>query len=484
MDTINFKRAQWPPVSDLERIASYKLRELLFEGKHAEAFAQKSARLPARVRSKTYLIAEFPALLTRVCADMLVSEPPVISAPHGSSLEQAQRLKDLVARPGRPDNLNVLMYEGELGASSRGDAVWVAEVDPRGGGQVRFREVPASNYFVTPNPDNIREVLSETVAWERDYIGADGRTHQALRVDHYMPDGTIRHEAWELDAPSGQVDFQLRLEDVYGWDAPAWLLREVTDTGVGESTLVHVPNERYGKSYWGLSDYSEGLVSHFDEVNNRLTRIADYLDKHTAPRIILPEELRGCVDEAGNISVADLEAVWVDPKAAGNLPRYLVWDGQMIAAFKEIETLIDLIFKFSEVSPAIFGEDKAGSIESARAMLFRFIRTSAKIARKRMYFDPAVKRLLILGQKLNERWLRGPEPVVPTIVWQDGIPHDYRENVETEEIRRRAGLTSRVDAIRRIDMLDEQEARTAVARIEEEEGRARAAAAPEDQQVA
>jgi hypothetical protein len=33
-------------------------------------------------------------------------------------------------------------------------------------------------------------------------------------------------------------------------------------------------------------------------------------------------------------------------------------------------------------------------------------------------------------------------------------------------------------------MLDEQEARTAVARIEEEEGRAQAEAAPEDQQVA
>ena len=45
---------------------------------------------------------------------------------------------------------------------------------------------------------------------------------------------------------------------------------------------------------------------------------------------------------------------------ASDLPRYLVWDAQLDAAFRQIDKLLDLLMMMSEVSPAAFGLEHAG----------------------------------------------------------------------------------------------------------------------------
>ena len=123
-----------------------------------------------------------------------------------------------------------------------------------------------------------------------------------------------------------------------------------------------VPNWRLDDEFWGMSDYYD-LEGIFDELNNRVSRISRVLDKHESPKLILPPGIMKWDEQYGRwyIEKEDLEAIEVDPTEAekfGDLPRYLTWDAQLEAAFKQIDKLLEFAFIVSETSPDAFGLSK------------------------------------------------------------------------------------------------------------------------------
>jgi hypothetical protein len=148
-----------------------------------------------------------------------------------------------------------------------------------------------------------------------------------------------------------------------------------------------------------------------------------------------------------------LDVVEAPQEIGGNLPRYLVWDAQLEAAFKQIDKLIRLAFLVTETSPDAFGMGEAGQAESGRALKFRLLRTLAKVNRKRLYFDSALRNVLKAALWLEAD--RGGLSDVPEIrvEWRDGLPDDPREETETEAMAVGAGITSRRSAVRRLHHL-------------------------------
>lgn len=442
----------WPCEVDADRLARYARYEDLFEGNHARAFENLGAFVPARRRRIIYLTANYAGLISKLAADLLFGENPVFNAPDGPGLDL---LKGII----RGNSLSTVLYESALSASFRGDAVFRVRWGRRHPDDEQetaiIEEVPAYSYFVEQSPDNVREILSESLAWVHRVPGS--RT-SFLRVEEHTP-GLIRQLAYTLNESSGKVGSQVPLTRVYGDQAPM----EEESTGMTRSLLVHVPNFRHSSRYWGLSDYYD-LESLFDAVNNRLSRTDAILDKHASPKLVLPA---GATDSRGEIRLSDMELYEVGSVAEGSVVRYVTWDAKLEAAFQHLEHLQDQIFRMAEVSPAAFGLDKAGSIESGRAMRMRFIRTQAKIARKRQYFDAAIRRVLGLAQEMHAMH-GGPAPVEVEIHWMDGIPDDYLESVEVEKLRVEAGLTARETAIRRIDNVDEAQAREELRRMQAE----------------
>jgi hypothetical protein len=109
--------------------------------------------------------------------------------------------------------------------------------------------------------------------------------------------------------------------------------------------------------------------------------------------------------------------------------------------------------------------------ESGRALRLRLLRTLAKINRKRLYYDTALKGALLTAQILDVTHGSGEyEPAEPTIQWADGLPEDMVEMVEIESQRLAAGNTSVESSVRRLDGPDAVEAE--IARIAEETGQA------------
>lgn len=139
------------------------------------------------------------------------------------------------------------------------------------------------------------------------------------------------------------------------------------------------------------------------------------------------------------------------------------------------------MYMFSETSPDAFGMGD-GKVDSGRALKLRLMRTIAKVARKRLYYDAALKEVLHTAQLLAKAWdlgvynedkddysLKLNNAEVPEIEWSDGLPIDETEAIANEQIRIESGNTPTVDSIMRLDRVDKDTALKKLAEIRGEQ---------------
>lgn len=454
-----------PTAADAKRLAAYERNQELFDppDDKRDKYSYLGALLKGTgSRRKIEMLADYPGVITRVCADLLCGEPPVIQVAGGGDDQT------LLTQICQANDFSTLLYESQLAASPLGDTVLRVRFGNRhpydDQGEVVIEEISPEQYFVDLDPDNVRRVLAQHVAWVR----CVGKQHY-LRVETHLP-GWVFQRAYRIKAADGisgsyKVLDEVDLSDLYSEQQLAQEVQRAVPTGVAVPLLFHIPNYRTGKRYWGISDYHK-LEPIFDGINNRLSKIDQYLDRHSAPKLVTPPGLLG---PDGKVNAQALETIIAsNPEVGKFLPRYVTWDGQMNSSFQELEVYVDLVFKVSEIAPAVFGLDKAGSIESGRAMRMRFVRTEAKINRKRTHYDRVVKRALAAAIALHKFWVENKTAdTTPEIeiLWQDGIPQDYAAAVTSEAERAQNNLTSIHSAIKRIDGCSDSAADVEIARI-------------------
>src|SRR5690606_8341118 len=202
--------------------------------------------------------------------------------------------------------------------------------------------------------------------------------------------------------------------------------RREVKTGVPFPLVVHVPNFALDDSWEGIDDLSD-LKPMFDELNNRLSQIAVILDKHSDPAIAVPAG-SSTEDEKGNpVFNVGRDKVLEDLGKDDVIPVYSAWDGDMDAAFKALEFLIDKVVMLAEIPPVALGKDNAGTPgASGLAIKWRMNSLLAKINRKRQYYNKALKRVLLIAQLLEHAQMKkaGKRPdyevTVPIIQFKDG----------------------------------------------------------------
>jgi len=457
----------WPPEGHSKRLEDYARYRQLFRGRHDEVFARVQAWLD-RSPDKTliYIVANFPKLISLVCADFLFGEEPGFRVGDEGSPEQ-EALNAIVINNG----LRTLNYEMAVSASWRGDVVykvryglrksWAEKPEPI------IEQVSPAYFYPDIDPDNVKDMRAAVIAWEKKQ---GDRTY--LRKEIHLP-GRIRNELWLMDGQTLKRQVPLSTLDDYR------NLSEEQETGYPGLLVEYCPNWRLDDEFWGLSDYFD-LESLVDELNNRISRISRVLDKHENPKLILPPGMMK-YDPATKryyIEKEALDVVEVDDQQGANLPRYLVWDAKLDAAFQQIDKLIEIAFLVSETSPDAFGLGKQGQAESGRALKFRLLRTLGKINRKRLYFDEVLKNVLYAAQVLDVvHGRKDYEPKDVHIDWKDGLPQDDLEAAQVEQIRIASGTTSVESAVRRLDGLSGQALKDELARIQAD--KQPAVAAPE-----
>ena len=450
---------KWPPEGHTQRLENYARYRALFFGRHDEVFARVQSWLDKEVdKTMVYIVANFAGLISKICADLLFGEP--IKAVVGKSESPEQNAVDNILAD---NNLHTVNYEMALSSSWRGDAVYKARFGKyrswKDTEQAIIESVPSGVFFPHLNGDNIQEMTGATLAWEK-----KSGNKKYLRKEIHEP-GLIRNELWYLDGSKPKYKVALKTLDEYAG------VLDMQETGYLGLLVEHVPNWRLDDMFWGISDYVD-LESMFDELNNRVSKISRILDKHSDPKLILPAGVMSwdAVRKRWYVEKEDLQVIEVGEDAAtGDLPKYLVWDAQLEAAFKQIDKLLDLLMMMSEVSPAAFGMDKNGIAESGRALKFKLLRTLSKVNRKKLYFDQGLKNILYAAQVLDVTHGKGSyDPQVPRIEWADGLPADPVEQSEIETNRLAAGNTSLESSVRRMDRLEGADLKEELDRIKGE----------------
>jgi len=406
---------------DKQRIDNYRTNEDIFLGLHSTAFAKFSALMAKEQKSLIYIVCNFGALISKVSADLLFGEQIKFKWP--KEVKDTKWFDELIEN----NKLHTRNYESALSNSYHGDSV--IKVRQAENKKIIIEYITPEIVFVNLDSDNINETKSIEIAW----IKQQGDTKYVRKEIHYK--GKIVNELWLLngDILSEKVDLGIFYDN----------MPEEQNTGVDDFLVKIIPNWKTSNRFWGISDYND-LHSLFDEANNRITRLADILNKHSNPKLAVP---RGVIDKKGQVRTQNFDLFEVVATTGGVAkPEYITWDASLEAAFKEIDKIVEFVFLFSETSPSVFGMDKGGTAESGRALKFRLLRTLAKISRKKNYYDEALKWAMVVAQKLAKK-----TPVIPKIEWQDGIPQDTFEQAQIEEIRLRSGNTSRESSIRRLD---------------------------------
>ncbi len=463
----------FPPPSHRDRIARYRENRKLFLGQHYDVFKRVQNRLSSRQNELIYVSVNLPAIICKKSADFLFGEPTVYSAGKDDNSNEQKALDRITAA----NDLNILNYESALGNSYRGDSFYKIRWGQEYDGLVDAKYDPYRAIIEAQNPEY---VFPETFPGDGNKIMA---YHIAVPV---LTRDQKEGEYWTLNVEShypGRIIYRkFRLNPItiiYDNEVTEWRIyaeypdhyREV-ETEVPYPLVVHVPNFSTDEGWQGIDDLSDNKAL-FDEINNRLSQIAAILDKHADPAMAVPAGLLAEDSEGNPVFTVGLHKIFEIMGKEDVIPQYITWDGQLQAAFLELEKLIDILLVNAEIPAVALGQGDSGtSGSSGLSIKWRMNSLLAKINRKRQYYDKALKRVLTLAQMLEHaRGGKQDYQVTPPLVkFRDGLPDDETEMANVMAIRTGGKATiSQKSAIMWLDSLTEEQAEMELERIKEEE---------------
>lgn len=472
---------QYPPNNAIERIAKYRRMKKLFDGKQAELYERATALLKgtphAAQLQQLYIAVNIADVIVTKVPDLLVGEAPIFDSGIGDATPQQEAINGYVEE----NDLVKMTHESALANGYRGDSWFKVRYDYRQDYSALaalglpipdeatmepiIEHVAADCVFPITSAGNVkkfREVVIASVEWVVDRKS----DIPYLTVERHLP-GYIINERYRLQTFEGGVNNE------YGYPVQLFKIvekvgeSELIETGVPNLLVHHVPYKSTDDQWEGKGTL-EMLESILIAINDRLAQLDYILWKHSDPTAYGPE--LGTGNEArltgGYITITDDDAK----------PGYMTWDGQLDAAFRELETLIGLAFQIAETPQWLFGtvlgDANAGGTGTSHtdgaAIKARFMPILTKVSRIRTHYDRALRDALYNCQLLDIAHGDADfEAVYPVIHWQDGLPHNEKELAEIMAIR--SGERPTIDvhsAIKKLDGVDDTQAAAIIARID------------------
>jgi hypothetical protein len=398
-------------------------------------------------------LVPIPATISEITADLLFGEFPEIDFQNTATDELFKQLVDNNKAIGT-DLLEAATYNSFLGSIfwhnflvegkpyykfvKSNKAVW--DQDLWGITNVKF--------FTEIERDKSNRYIVYHIQ-EHDFI------YDTEKVSPYVDEGR-KYRVQEYDI---KVDLQYdnKIKEVTG------LTEEITEWDF--IPIIKVDNLRQMGVKVGKSDY-QGKEQLFAEIDNRVDQINYVLQEHAEPWIVVPP---GILNQSGNFNRRNGKMI-ERGVADGNGSDIGItsWEAQLESAFKQIETMIWLVFFSSRISAPIAGLDKGGQVESGRALKWKSVNTTSMIARKRKYWNEAFRIFFAIRQKIDPDFKNANiEDLV--IRWQDGLPLDDEAVVENVVKQVQSGIMSEVTAIQRTQEVDEDGATKELSQIRKEQ---------------
>ncbi len=437
--------ANFPPISQRDRLTDYNQFYGLFSGTHADVYQALIEKIEPTRRGNVWICINLPRLISNVWADLLFGEPPLFT----SDNKEQQKFLDLIVKDG---SIFSNLHSWAVDTSRYGNGIMRIMTD-EDTSEPYFYVQPPEYWFPVVSPRNIKKVITHIFAsrWqdENDSTGALGNWH--LTADIMKKEFVFPENLNGLMVPMKKTvtinGGQYLLSGIDGFIQKQEIFEPFINTGLEEFPVVHVANFETSDSLFGLSDL-ETVDSVLSEIENRYSQISTILDKHASPNMQGPSHLI-IQDEDGSSHVDMTDSFFgMDPDDTEI--SYIVWDGQLEAAYTEISTMWEFLIRTAEISPALFGGE-FGRAESGSAMKRLLLQTIIKVNRLRLSFDPAIKKLLNIYSKVALANNIKDAVLLDSvdIQWRDGLPQDALEEVQADTMAVSGGISSVTAAVSR-----------------------------------
>lgn len=454
----------FPPLRERARIRRYVENEALFDGEHfgevlrtrervyahegSIAVYRKCAERISQVIGNFDEVISFPVLLnfqrlmSLKMADLVCGERPTIS---GVTSKENAALADTRDY----SDFDTKLYATAIDISRYGDAVWRVYLDSKK--RKTFTCWDPKEWYPVVSQDGTNTVLAHVLCW---------RVNTTETATDMPPQ-------WELHAQIHWADgenvgtYEYRVYDLgsEGTTIGQLIKSETVSTGLDSCAVFQLKAYSVTNTVYGYDDYMP-VDSILAEIMTRIGQISVILDKHADPNITGPVTMLNIDPVSGEAYLKHGKFFAVSQ--GEQEPKYMTWDGQLSAAFNQLEFLVGQLYILSEMGAALLGGNDGNSVAiSGTAMRFKMVNPLAKARRIANSMSRPVRYLfseLSSDAEVEEDDLQSSSSNLPagdsgeptadsggaeekplelpipfkhiSVFWSDGLPDDPRENVE------------------------------------------------------
>lgn len=436
----------YPPLSERDRITRYVQNAALFDNEQFSdnKFRHRNITAPGVLSYTCGLYDNCAERISKVVGNFndIISVPVLLNYQRFMSLKMADLVAGehpLITGKDAAENAKIKWI---LDNTNFYEKLYSIVID-----MSRFGDCPIRIYK-NPATDFYDFTLWEAPMWQP-IVSKDGTntiTHHVLswvenkNPDTDAPDYYLHFQIYEVAQPNAieeRVYYCGSNLGVIGQPV-AEQTRRVT-TGFEQCPVFSLRAFAVSGTVYGYDDYVP-LDAIMTEIIARVSQISAILDKHADPSMTGPVSMLRKDTKTGEYYLEASKFYGINE--GDTPPQYLTWDGQLEAAFKQLEFLINQLYILSEMGAALTGGiGENSNAVSGTAMRFKLVNPLAKARRVSNSLTLPIRKLLsVLGSNMPEideetaEPGNGPDTPLPfghiSIDWQDGLPNDPREQIE------------------------------------------------------
>ncbi len=407
----------WPPTSEVQRLQAYEENEHLFQGEHTKVFRVLLNLFSSHTAeyNKLIIVLNWHKRLSTLWADFLFGEQPRATVSDDPESTEQKYADDFIAR----NRFWLLQHSRQIDVSRFGHGIIEGYYEDG----CKLQVVHPSKYF--PIGDSFGRVRAHMVAWLEEPEVVDHVKQRRLFCRIHYP---------------GRIESREYIVSATGTIIAGPQNESIIDTGINEPLVSVVEN--LATSSGGLVDDYHDLDSIIKRMESRLTRVGRILDVHSEPLLLLPEDSGAFTKTETGAVIYDSKKKVLERGKNGGDPGYVTWEGQLVAAFQEFETDLKQLYALSETCEACFEPSKMGAQVSGTALKLMLFIPLKKVDRLKLNVDPTVKAELKTFTAFEQaRGFTGSVPIESvSVLWQDGLPEDFKETVANVVALKAQGL--------------------------------------------
>jgi hypothetical protein len=440
----------WPPASDIKRIQLETEYELMLLSSYSfnSTLVTKSG-LARKVNLEP--IVPIAALVSEINADLLFGEFPRFK----SESDKAQAQLDAYMKEHTElasDFLEAATYNSAMGTVF----LYIFKDE----GELFHKFIKSNQVVWEEDIRGLRSVaITETLASndKQKWVKYAVQLHELK---------TTNKRAKDVNANRTHVITNYEIKVSQTGDKPIIDLKEISTvkTGLNFIPIKKIENIKLMNITVGKSDY-QGKTQLFAEIDARIDQINYCLQENQDPWIVVPPGILG-PDGSFNRSNGKMIERAATNQGGANQVEVISWDPELEAAFRQIETMLYMVFFTSRISSPIAGlDDKGGNVESGRALKWKSINTFSARNRKQLYWTDALTWYFQTMAIMGEPSLSAMVDEKVNVQWRDGLPNDTTELVTSVIRQVQNGLKSRETGIKEINDVSEEIALSEIAKI-------------------